>query len=70
MDEAVVGVDAITRRLRRDPRPGDEDRTRTEIILEEAAASRGPGIYATLLVLLAVFRSSSSAEPAARSFLR
>ena len=54
VDEAVVSVEAITRRLRHQARPGDADRSRTEIIVEEAVASRGAGIYAMLLVLLAV----------------
>ena len=54
VDEAVLSVEAITRRLRHHPQPGDVDRSRTEVILDEALASRGAAVYATLLVLLAV----------------
>ena len=53
VDEAVVSVEAIGRRLRH-PREGDADRTRTAIIIDEAVAARSAVVYATLVVLLAI----------------
>lgn len=53
VDEAVVSVEAITRRLRH-PRDDDADRSRTAIILDEAVAGHSAVVYATLLVVLAV----------------
>ena len=53
VDEAVVAVEAIARRLR-EPVAGDGERTRASIIVEEAVSARGAVVYATLIIILSV----------------
>src|SRR6266700_4155853 len=53
VDDAVIGVENILRRLRQHRREGSE-RSTTSIILEASLETRGPMIYATLIILLAL----------------
>jgi CzcA family heavy metal efflux pump len=52
IDDAVVDVDAIRRRLRQH-RDSGSDRSTVAVAAEALAAVRGPTIYATLILLLA-----------------
>ena len=49
IDDAVIDVDAIKRRLRENRENGDE-RSAAEVILAAAHETRGPVVYATLIV--------------------
>jgi CzcA family heavy metal efflux pump len=53
IDDAVVGVEGVGRRLRRRGRQGGE-RSRGAVVLEATLAVRRPLLYATLVVLLTV----------------
>jgi CzcA family heavy metal efflux pump len=50
VDEAIVDVESIVRRLRKD----GSDKSKTAIMLEASLAVRGPMVYATLIILAAV----------------
>jgi Cu/Ag efflux pump CusA len=52
IDDAVVGVDAITRRLREARELGESAPT-TSVVADASLAVRGPLVYATLVLLLA-----------------
>src|SRR3990172_1992435 len=53
VDDAILGVDAILRRLRQH-READTDESKVRIAVQAALESRGPMLYATLILLLAV----------------
>jgi Cu/Ag efflux pump CusA len=53
IDDVVVGVHNIIRRLRQ-PRPGDAERSRTEIVISAAVEGRGAIVCATLILLVAL----------------
>jgi CzcA family heavy metal efflux pump len=53
IDDAVVGVDNVARRLRQPP-PTGGDRSTTAIVREATREVRGPLGYATLIALLAI----------------
>jgi Cu/Ag efflux pump CusA len=53
VDDVVGLVDGVRQRLR-DPRPGDEEAGRPSVVTEAALESRGPVVYASLIVLVAL----------------
>jgi CzcA family heavy metal efflux pump len=53
VDDAILGIDAMLRRLRERREDGKEE-SKTRIIIEAALETRGPMLYATLILLLAV----------------
>jgi Cu/Ag efflux pump CusA len=53
IDDAVIDVDNIARRLRQ-PRQAGDDRSSAALILEAALEMRSPIIFATLIILLVV----------------
>ena len=53
VDEVIVGVDAIGRRLRA-PRPGDASKTRATIVLEATLEGRGSMLFGSLITLAVV----------------
>lgn len=52
VDDAVVGADAVIRRIRQ-PQPGDDERSWAAVVLESTASGRGALGYATLIALAA-----------------
>jgi CzcA family heavy metal efflux pump len=53
VDEAILGVDAMMQRLRRRRETGAQE-TAVSIVVEAALEMRGPMLYATVILLLAV----------------
>lgn len=53
VDDAIVGVDSVVRRLRQ-PRESDRHRSKATLVLEATLEGRGAIVYATLIILLAV----------------
>jgi len=52
IDDAIVGVENVMRRVRQ-PRPEDEGRSKPEIVLEATVDGRGSLGYATLIIIAA-----------------
>ena len=52
IDDAIVGVENVVRRIRQ-PRPEDEGRSKSAIVLEATLDGRGALGYATLIILVA-----------------
>ena len=53
VDDAVIGIDSIVRRLR-EPHPEDSDKPMASVILDATVEGRSAITYATLIILLAI----------------
>ena len=53
VDDAATSVDGVMRRMRQ-PREGDGDRSKVDIVLEATLEHRSPIVYATLIILVAL----------------
>jgi CzcA family heavy metal efflux pump len=53
VDDAATSVDAVLRRIRQ-PREGDGDRSKVDVVVEATLEHRSPIVYATAIILVAL----------------